>query len=85
MKNILLALIFIFALFVFNIEYSNAICFLFDGTYVGAAITTGSDGKKASRPLFIVVANQHITGFFAPEDQKTHGPTGSSFNLVCKT
>ena len=81
MKNILLALIFIFALSVFNIEQSNATCFLFDGTYIGAAITTGSDGKKVSRPLFIVVANQHIAGFFAPEDQKTHGPTGSSFNL----
>ncbi len=80
-KNILLSLILIFTSFMFNIENSNAICFLFDGTYVGAAIVTGSDGKKVSKPLFIVVANQHIVGFFAPEDQKTHGPTGSSFNL----
>ena len=80
-KNILFSLILIFTSFVFNIEHSNAICFLFDGTYVGAAITTGSDGKKISRPLFIVVANQHIAGFFASEDQKTHGPSGSSFNL----
>ena len=80
-KNILLSLILIFSSFVFNIENSNAICFLFDGTYIGTSIITGSDGKKVSKPLFIVVANQHIAGFFAPEDQKTHGPTGSSFNL----
>ncbi len=82
MKKSLSVLLFVFVLFfntVHNPVYS--ICFLFDGTYIGAAITTGSNGKKVSRPLFIVVANQHITGFFAPEDQKTHGPTGSSFNL----
>ena len=77
MKNILFALIFTFALSVFNTERSYAECFLFDGTYIGAA----TDSKKGSFPLFIVVANKHITGFFAPEDQKTHGPGGSSFNL----
>ena len=81
MKNILLTLIFIFALSAFNIEPSYADCFLFDGTYIGAVVTTGPDGKKASKPLFIVVANQHIVGFSAQEDQKTHGPSGSSFNL----
>ncbi len=82
-KNILFSLILIFTSFVFNIESSNAICFLFDGTYIGAAIVTTSSEKKESRPLFIVVANQHITGFFAPEDQIAHGhgPGGSSFNL----
>ncbi len=45
-KSILFSLILIFTSFVFNIEQSNAICFLFDGTYIGSAITTGSDGKK---------------------------------------
>lgn len=81
MKKKLFLLLFVFVLFSVGLNPSYSTCFLFDGTYVGAAITTGSDGKKVSRPLFIVVANQHIAGFFAPEDQKTHGPTGSSFNL----
>ncbi len=81
MKKSLFLLLFVFVLFSVNHNPAYSTCFLFDGTYVGTAITTGSDGKKASRPLFIVIANQHIAGFFAPEDQKTHGPTGSSFNL----
>ena len=75
-KNILLSLILIFTISGFNTQQSNAICFLFDGTYVGAVNFKGNHF-----PLFIVVANQHIAGFFAPEDQRTHGPTGSSFNL----
>lgn len=82
MKNILFALIFVFALSVFSTEYNPLYandCFVFDGTYIGAAILTSPDGGKKSRPLFIIVANKHITGFFAPENQ-TH-PGGSSFNL----
>ena len=50
-------------------------CFLFNGTYVGSATITTT---KESRPLFFVIANKHITGFFAPEDQ-TH-PGGASIN-----
>ena len=80
MKNILLALIFVFALFVFNIEHSYAECFLFDGTYIGSATLTTSDGHTANYPLFIVVANKHINGFFGPENQN-HTLSGISFNL----
>ena len=76
MKKYLFLLLFVFALFSESINPSYSTCFLFDGTYVGAVSFKGNHF-----PLFIVVANQHITGFFAPEDQKTHGPGGSSFNL----
>ncbi len=49
-------------------------CFLFEGTYVGTAVLNGNE----SEPLFLVAANKHIAGFFAPEDQ-TH-PSGTSIN-----
>ena len=87
MKNILLALIIIFTLSIFSIGINPSYaddCFLFDGTYIGAATITSSNGGKDTRPLFIVVANKHITGFFAPENQNQHHnqiPGGSSFNL----
>ncbi len=80
MKNILFALIFVFTLSVFNVEHSYAECFLFDGTYIGSATLTSSDGHKANYPLFIVAANEHINGFFGPENQN-HTLSGISFNL----
>ena len=80
MKKILSVLIFVFALSIFSIEHSYAECFLFDGTYIGSATLTNSNGDKANYPLFIVVANKHITGFFGPENQN-HTLSGISFNL----
>ena len=75
MKNVLfLTLLTFLALTLGVIAAFAADCFLFEGTYTGAALLNG----KESRPLFFVVANKHIAGFFAPEDQ-TH-PGGLSID-----
>ena len=75
MKNILFLVLLLFLALTFGLRAAFAAdCFLFEGTYVGAALLNG----KESRPLFFVVANKHIAGFFAPEDQ-TH-PGGASIN-----
>lgn len=50
------------------------VCSITEGTYVGKARTD----EKEKRPLFIVVDNGHIAGFYAPEDQ-TH-PQGAAIN-----
>lgn len=78
-KICLVALVVIFFTCLQNQAFADN-CFLFEGTYVGAAILTTPQGKQ-SRPFFIVVGNKHITGFFAPEDQN-HSTGGSSFNLA---
>lgn len=62
-------------------QATGGVCSIPEGTYVGKALVNATvHGKpvKAKNPLFLVVANNRITGFYAPEDQ-TH-PQGASIN-----
>ena len=70
-KDIIFVVLF-FILMLSPVSADN--CFPFEGTYVGVAILNG----KESEPLFLVIANNHITGFLAPENQ-TH-PQGDNIN-----
>lgn len=53
---------------------SSNVCQIPEGTYVGLALGEGNE----KQPLFVVVANKRIAGFFAPENQLK--PSGTVFN-----
>lgn len=62
-------------------QISGDVCSIPEGTYVGNALVNATvHGKpiKVKNPLFLVVANKRIAGFYAPEDQEH--PQGASIN-----
>lgn len=76
--SFLLSLLFICLCVLFiNPSYAD-VCSIPEGTYVGKALVQNVHGGANKIPLFIIVANNRITGFYAPEDQNP--PQGASIN-----